>query len=603
MIKYSTIELEKSGRLSSGKPRYLVKDKSMSAVEAALNHYSLKGDRAVRTGNEFWWTMMTLVFWDAFFLPVEGAVKVVINGVEIDLKPGDKKYDKLFVKTVAENGAPADFLTPEFYERRKNKIDETIKELRNLNLERRIVTYFNDNVGTYVTTIGDWAKFPSKIMQMTINHLETEKVLGICERLIANFKENRYGLPDLLVYNDRGVYFVEILDEGESLTPEQIEWHDYLSKGLQLEVEILLVNRDEEEILTIERAFTPAEHSVKISFAHAVGKLTSSEVDIVKEQDSYFCNDDGVERRHGATFNVNEDNIGKIFELLDLTGEWESLKIEYDEEEISQAWLRAGLRCFRFKAKQAAPLDYCKTGDFDKKPNKFGCRAFTFSEVEESVWFEHGQVKASTGEWIFDRQSIRAKVEKEKGRLNICPLFRPDEIDAVIEKIPDRINPREDTGWAFVDRENGVWFWHEERWVSVFGKVKEPAMTNMIGVKKLTPAEYNQGMKYLKDQSKPRAAASLTPIQAKKQAPCFIATAVYGTIECRQVKTLQMFRNRFLIPHMPGRLAVSLYYFLSPPAARLISKFPILGKPIRPILDFLVNRISGMCRDIPFAEK
>ncbi|GEM_PF-2403956 len=593
MIDYSKIELEKSSHPAGGRPRYLINGKEMSAVEAVINHYSLKGDRAIWAENNYWWTLMTLVFWDAIFAPVEGAVRVTIKGVEVDLKPTDKNFPKLFEKTIAETGAPADFLTDAFYERRKKIIDDIIKELRNRNMERKLLTTFNENIGVFVATVENWARYPSQTLSVAINRMESEKLLGIMERLITNFKENRYGLPDLLVYNDSEVYFAEILDEGESLTPEQKGWHDFLAKDMGVRVEVLLVNRSEDDILQIENAFTAVEHTVTISFAHSPEKLSTRELDLVRAQESYFSQDNGIERRHGAAFPVNEEKIPIIFELLDLTYAWESQHIEFDGEVISSSQLRDSLRCYLYKAKQGASLDYCRTGEFSKKPNIFGCRSFNFIEIEESFWNEFGKIIPESGDWVFDKRAIREQTEKEKYRLSRCPLFNAEKIDAVIEAYPDKINPRVDQDWAYMDLNNGLWFWHESRWLSVYGKTKMPPIAEMAGVKKLTNAEKNQAIQYLKDQSTKQKSGSAKPIKAKNQKPCFIATAVYGGSDYAEVESLRGYRDEVLNNTFTGRIFIRSYYIISPWIARLINRYPRTRRPLKYLLDSIVCRLDN----------
>ena len=53
---------------------------------------------------------------------------------------------------------------------------------------------------------------------------------------------------------------------------------------------------------------------------------------------------------------------------------------------------------------------------------------------------------------------------------------------------------------------------------------------------------------------------------------CFIATACYGSPDCREVETLRRFRDERMRLSVFGRLLVAAYYWLSPPIARLLNR-------------------------------
>ncbi|MCJ7580841.1 MAG: hypothetical protein MUP98_09950, partial [Candidatus Aminicenantes bacterium] len=61
-----------------------------------------------------------------------------------------------------------------------------------------------------------------------------------------------------------------------------------------------------------------------------------------------------------------------------------------------------------------------------------------------------------------------------------------------------------------------------------------------------------------------------------KLAPCFIATAAFGSPLHPYVRTLQDFRDKYLMSNRPGRLFVNLYYKYSPRIAELITNHKAL---------------------------
>lgn len=69
--------------------------------------------------------------------------------------------------------------------------------------------------------------------------------------------------------------------------------------------------------------------------------------------------------------------------------------------------------------------------------------------------------------------------------------------------------------------------------------------------------------------------------QGAKKAPCFIATAAFGSPLHPYVKTLQDFRDRYLMSSRAGRKLVTLYYKYSPHIAELITSHKALRTVVR----------------------
>lgn len=81
-----------------------------------------------------------------------------------------------------------------------------------------------------------------------------------------------------------------------------------------------------------------------------------------------------------------------------------------------------------------------------------------------------------------------------------------------------------------------------------------------------------------------------------KKSSCFVATAVYGSSLAPEVMVFRQFRDERLVISKGGRALVQLYYFASPPVARLISRFEILKSVTR---HFLLEPILRMLKSNP----
>lgn len=87
---------------------------------------------------------------------------------------------------------------------------------------------------------------------------------------------------------------------------------------------------------------------------------------------------------------------------------------------------------------------------------------------------------------------------------------------------------------------------------------------------------------------------TLPEIKKDGCSPCFIATAVMGDQDHPYVNILRSFRDMVLNKSLIGKLFITIYYLISPPFARLISKYDcirliLLKVLIRPLVYIIVN--------------
>lgn len=76
-----------------------------------------------------------------------------------------------------------------------------------------------------------------------------------------------------------------------------------------------------------------------------------------------------------------------------------------------------------------------------------------------------------------------------------------------------------------------------------------------------------------------------------RDARCFIATELYGPV-AKETDQLRQFRDTHLKKSIWGRVFTQVYYDISPSIVGLMRRFPILKKIIKPIIDWVVTKVS-----------
>lgn len=73
---------------------------------------------------------------------------------------------------------------------------------------------------------------------------------------------------------------------------------------------------------------------------------------------------------------------------------------------------------------------------------------------------------------------------------------------------------------------------------------------------------------------------------------CYIATAVYGSYDCAQVRVLRRFRDEILANHFLGRSFIHLYYAVSPTLVKWFKNSDFIVNLWRKQLNSLVQRLK-----------
>lgn len=500
MIKNIAIKAEKSHTENKGKSRYQNEEnKLVFAEELAISYYQKNGFKAIWAENDFWWVILTVLFWDIIFAKLDG----------VCIKEWDFPSER--------QDMPNDFFSDEFYNKRERLISNRLKELEHGDISRYFINSYYNNKEKKCRTIENWEKFPSEQILNVIDIIGNEKLLSILHRLIQDFNHNRKGLPDLIVYNDSDLFFSEVKSEKDKLSKEQIEWHSFLSDSLGLNIDIFCINKTQKQIDKIMSSYSPEKHyDVEISFGYTTSKSKDEALEIMKQQPSFLIEGEGKERKHIATFNTSE--VAKWNRLFRLIVTWKSSNVKAKNKEFRPVDFMTIIRCYLQKLEENKPHDYCYAyGGSQRIP--FKCKEVKFYELISNKWKDYGYINTQTGEWIFDRTKIKNKVHEEIDRLDFCPLFDPKELLKLIEKIPEIINPSENPTWGYVDNDNTCWFQQRGKWISEFGDKNFPGISNMVGIEKIDRKKILEAREWAK-----------TPISKTNNQTSGCASAIIGII-------------------------------------------------------------------------
>lgn len=221
-------------RLSSASNRTLYEGASATqlTIESfALEHYQVLGYTGFHSENDYWWIIMSLLFWDVIFAKIPGVYSPHFGDFPSPLQD-----------------MPQDLFTPNFYPRRQELISRRVAELtearffglRKPNIETVLRAAFREYYNKPCRSI-NWDLFTVDNLVLAVTALTPKQLMKIMQRLLENFNEHRRGLPDLFLVKDDEVLFVEVKAEKEKIADHQLSWLLYLQQNVGVKSEICRV--------------------------------------------------------------------------------------------------------------------------------------------------------------------------------------------------------------------------------------------------------------------------------------------------------------------------------------------------------------------------
>ena len=171
-----------------------------------------------------------------------------------------------------------------------------------------------------------------------------------------------------------------------------------------------------------------------------------------------------------------QDSLQAFDDLAALVGRWAQTRFYLNGKLVPRSDLEQLLRCYRAHLAAADRPAYCRgtalhTTTAGAARQLFPCRLIPIGEVNHQGWFQFGRLMRDGVTFAINKPALRVAVNEslDASLARHCPALVAAEVDAVIDRLPERIRPGRDPGWGY--REG----WQEGRFVR-------------IGVEKLTTA-------------------------------------------------------------------------------------------------------------------
>lgn len=94
--------------------------------------------------------------------------------------------------------------------------------------------------GSYIRWLDEWEiegykrpidYFNSPVVQEFLTRIDNKTFCTVLKHILEVKDRNPVGTPDYIVWNNKKMIFVEVKRKNEKLSPEQIEWGEYLTKN------------------------------------------------------------------------------------------------------------------------------------------------------------------------------------------------------------------------------------------------------------------------------------------------------------------------------------------------------------------------------------
>ncbi len=179
---------------------------AMSVEFALRQHWHSDASPVFYVENALVNSLFGLLCWPAVFAPLQGAFFHPFQS------------------------GPADLSAPDFADRRQAQFATCLAELDTDSYRHTILQRYVDKQGVQSPFVF-WQMLSAELLTLALECIPAEHLKRLFQRLLADVKTNRSGLPDLVRFwpAEKRYAFVEVKGPGDKLQDNQIRWLQYCS--------------------------------------------------------------------------------------------------------------------------------------------------------------------------------------------------------------------------------------------------------------------------------------------------------------------------------------------------------------------------------------
>ncbi len=192
-------------KLKAAESIELVKDSSLSVEQQVANFYLKNGFQAEFTENTLWKNLIGLLTWEIIFNTQHHQFSHPFQ-----LAPAEYRLEGFGLANLAYFHQKLELLSD------KNKLWEHFE------------TILQNHQGTLNPLI-DWQYVDMDLLKIFLDRVSIKSLSSVLEQLWLNVATHSKGFPDLMVWNEETLFFVEVKSPNDQLSPIQYFWNEVLN--------------------------------------------------------------------------------------------------------------------------------------------------------------------------------------------------------------------------------------------------------------------------------------------------------------------------------------------------------------------------------------